>query len=110
EGNVIAANGGDGILIGGHFNRVEGNRIGVNVQGVAMGNGGRGVMITTGGNNTIGGTAEGAGNIIAHNGSVGVEVFAFATSINNAILTNAIYDNGALGINLFPASGPGNGT
>jgi hypothetical protein len=47
--------------------------------------------------NQIGGTAAGAGNIIAHNGEAGVFV---DVSVGNAIQRNRIHDNGGLGIDL----------
>src|SRR5262249_56377341 len=53
-------------------------------------------------NNTVGGTATGAGNVIAFNGHNGVTVglFSFDSSAGNAILSNSIFGNGALGIDL----------
>ena len=53
--------------------------------------------------NTIGGTVAGAGNVIDFNGGAGVAVTDNAQF--NPILTNSIYSNGDLGINL---SGNGN--
>ena len=53
--------------------------------------------------NTIGGTAKGAGNVIAFNGGAGVAIFDPASSgldVNNAILSNLIYANAKLGIDL----------
>src|SRR5262249_28729332 len=53
--------------------------------------------------NTIGGTAAGAGNTIAHNGDQGIAILAAAT-VGNLILGNSIFDNGkvtgGLGIDL----------
>jgi hypothetical protein len=51
---------------------------------------------------TIGGTAAGAGNVIAHNRGAGVAVGSSATdsSVNNGILSNTIFSNGRLGIDL----------
>src|SRR5262249_36950428 len=48
----------------------------------------------------IGGTHSGAGNIIAFNGGAGVLI---SSGTGNAILSNAIFSNGALGIDLAPA-------
>jgi len=103
-GNVISANGLLGIYIHTEDNSVvQGNLIGTDVIGAnALGNGRGGILIDNGANQTaIGGTAAGAGNIIAHNsparGEPGVSVFA---STNNSILGNSIFDNGGLGINL----------
>ena len=53
-------------------------------------------------NNTIGGTVAGAGNIIAFNIGIGVQVGVNPTddSTGNAILGNSIFANGTLGIGL----------
>ncbi len=72
--NVISGNGRDGVLLClANGNRVEGNFIGTDVTGtMALGNG-QGVSIFIGNNNTVGGTASGAGNVISGNG-VGVNM------------------------------------
>jgi hypothetical protein len=49
--------------------------------------------------NTIGGTADGADNRIAHNGGNGVSVSGSASAGNN-VLSNSIFSNGGLGIDL----------
>ena len=102
--NVISGNGGPGVELyfaGTSGNRVQGNRIGVAANGSALGNGGDGVLVTTGaGSNRIGGTAPGAGNVIANNGASGVRV---ESGIRNAILGNRIFDNAELGIDVGPA-------
>jgi hypothetical protein len=101
-GNVISANGHFGLYIhdedGGDV--VQGNSIGTNLTGsIALGNGHAGIVLDRGGNNAIGGTS--AGNIIAHNGSSGGEPgVSVAASTNNLILSNSIFDNGGLGIDL----------
>jgi hypothetical protein len=74
EGNVIAANAGDGVHSTGDDVRVEGNLIGVvKVAGapVAMGNVGDGVSVD-GDTVTVGGSDPLAGNIIGGNGGNGV--------------------------------------
>jgi trimeric autotransporter adhesin len=102
EGNVIAGNVGAGVELGGtnlSNNVIAGNRIGVNAAGTAFGNG-NGVQILGGAsNNQIGGTAAGAGNLIANNTAAGIAVID-PTSIGNVLLGNAIYGNGARGIDL----------
>ena len=50
----------------------------------------------TAANNTIGGTAAGAGNIIAYNTLDGVALSATAGQ-GNSVLGNAIYSNGRIG-------------
>jgi len=79
---------------------VQGNFIGTDITGtLALGNGSDGVVIDVVSNASIGGTAAGASNIIAHNGGVGLDVLG-NSSINNAILGNSIFDQGGLGIDL----------
>ena len=73
-GNVISGNGLDGILIGSFSTTgttVQGNRIGTDPTGMfAIPNGGDGIRIDLARNNTIGGSATGAGNLISGNGTV----------------------------------------
>ena len=95
---MISANG-NGITIndaGTTGNLVQGNLIGTDLTGtVARGNLGRGVSFDLGStNNTIGGTVVGAGNTIANSGTQGVAVVGTGT-IDNQILGNAIFANGA---------------
>jgi hypothetical protein len=60
--------------------QVQGNFIGTNVAGTAaLSNGGIGVVIIDGLNNTVGGTTAGARNIISGNGIHGVEIDDTAT-------------------------------
>lgn len=106
--NLIVGNGGNGVAISGGSlrsdtaaigNLVRGNLIGLNVNGEAAGNGQNGVSIAGASFNQIGGAAEANdGNIIAFNGLDGVSITGVATG--NAILTNSIFENGGLGINL----------
>src|SRR5262249_52419655 len=68
----------------------------------ALGNSGDGVILFSSSKaNTVGGTAAGAGNLVAFN-AVGVVVGGNSTdgSTGNAILGNSIFSNGALGIDL----------
>jgi hypothetical protein len=82
-------------------NRVEGNYIGTTADGTgALGNTEDGVHITGGPDLTaVGGTASGAGNRIAHNGGDGVHI-SHSSSVGNHVLSNRIFDNGGLGIDL----------
>jgi hypothetical protein len=99
QGNVIARNRGNGVNIaaGASNNVLLGNAIGTTPSGSqAYPNGLNGVMIA-GANNTVGGTAAGAGNTIAFNGNDGVLV---DTGTGNAIQENAIFESGNLGIEL----------
>lgn len=104
-GNVISGtNGGDGVSFDSsttNGNMVQGNFIGTNAAGTAaLGNGEWGVNILASGT-AVGGTAAGAGNRIAFNVLDGVIV---ASGVANAIviLSNSIFSNGELGIDLSP--------
>ena len=76
------------------------------VQGNTITNGGYagGVIVSVGSdNNTIGGTAPGASNIIADNSGPGVKVggeIPDTSTYGNTIRGNSIYGNGVLGISL----------
>ena len=71
-GNVIVANGLDGIEVNGTGNTILANYIGVGADGLtALGNEGNGIRFINS-NNTIGGTAGGAGNVISGNGKNGI--------------------------------------
>jgi hypothetical protein len=111
--NVISANGQDGIQFFDVFssgNLVEGNFIGTDITGTKdLGNGGHGIDVQVS-DNTIGGTARAAGNTIAFNGLAGVAV---VDSFNGpttgvAILSNAIFANQGLGIDLNDDGGTPN--
>ena len=112
QGNVISGNGDNGITLSGSTNSlVQGNFIGTNAAGTALGNGQNGVRLdsidaaSTG--NIIGGTAVGAGNTIAFNTDNGVCLYSNPT-LNNRILSNLIFSNGLLGIDLV-SDGRSNG-
>ncbi|MDW8241475.1 MAG: right-handed parallel beta-helix repeat-containing protein, partial [Acidobacteriota bacterium] len=109
--NIISGNNGNGVRIFAFFgrgasgNHVQGNFIGTDVTGAAdLGNSGNGILIEGAPNNMIGGTAAGAGNLIAFNGQPGVFV-AGTTTTGNAIRRNSIHSNGGLGIDLEPLGG-----
>ncbi len=78
EGNVIAGNAYSGVWLNGAGAAgtvLEGNWIGTNPSGAAgLGNNQSGIQITETSGHTIGGTAPGAGNVVAHNGYLGVFV------------------------------------
>ena len=107
-GNVISANGTDGILLsdgsspgtGTTGGVIQGNLIGVGLDGTtALGNGTNGIRILAVSGHLIGGTSAGAGNTIAHNGEDGV-VLGSATATNNSILANTIHSNAERAIDL----------
>ena len=92
EGNLIADSAQHGIRIedsGGSNITIEGNIIGLDINGTtALGNGGDGIFIDIGDDNTVGGTASGAGNLISDNGDDGIELESAATG--NVIQGNKI--------------------
>ena len=110
-GNLISGVAGAGVLIRGtstvtgntlsNRNVIAGNRIGTDATGLnPVPDGGAGVLVNAGAFlNTIGGTAPGAGNVIAFNRNAGVYVESGA---GNGILGNSIFSNAALGIDLAP--------
>ena len=77
---------------------MQGNFIGTDLRGADARQCGDGVVIDVASNNTIGGTEFGEGNSIAFN-RIGVRV---AAGTGNGILTNSIYENAGLGIDLGP--------
>jgi hypothetical protein len=107
-GNVIASNGGDGVRFWGSSasnNHVLGNWIGTDTSGQqVLGNTAHGVWFALGAHdNNVGGLAPGDGNVIAYNAKAGVAVGDFnmdASTVHNAILSNSIYGNVMLGIDL----------
>jgi hypothetical protein len=99
-GNVIGANGGSGVLLsaGATSALVQGNFIGTDTGGtINLGNTADGMTVASSSGNAVGGTAPGAGNVIAFNGNDGVKV---DTGTGNAIRQNSIHDSGNLGIEL----------
>ncbi|WP_169977827.1 Calx-beta domain-containing protein [Tautonia rosea] len=88
---------------------VQGNLIGTDITGtLALSNEVDGVRIRDGAsNNLIGGLTVEAGNTIAFSRRDGVRVEG--PSIQNRILTNSIFDNAGLGINLVEPLVPGVG-
>jgi parallel beta-helix repeat protein len=74
-------------------NLIQSNKIGTNAGGTAaIPNGGDGIFINNAPNNTIGGTAAGAGNRISGNWFFGIQLFGPLTS-GNAIQGNIISGN-----------------
>jgi hypothetical protein len=101
--NLISGNDPAGILIsnpGVVGNVIQGNFIGTDHTGNGnLGNSGAGVRLLNVANNLIGGTAPGAGNRIAFNVDAGVQISDDAGA-GNAVVGNAIFSNGGLGIDL----------
>jgi IPT/TIG domain/S-layer homology domain len=98
-GNVISANAIDGMSIAGQVMGViiQGNFVGTDATGTfALGNQNRGISVF-GGNTIIGGIGPGEGNVVAHSGIGGVDIFGGS---GNTIRGNSIYANGTIGIDL----------
>jgi autotransporter-associated beta strand protein len=110
--NISCYNGAGGIQVGsvavgtGNGNVVQGNWVGIDAAGNAAGNLSRGINIA-GSNNTIGGTAAGAANVIANNGTPASNGFGVVVNsgIGNSIRRNSVHDNRTLGIDLLPPVG-----
>jgi hypothetical protein len=102
--NVISGNNGDGVVIFGSDakgNKVQGNFIGTNAAGSAPLGNDDGVVISSGSDSTIGSAvgSTAGGNRIANNDQDGVLVFG-GLAVGNSILSNSIFSNGELGIDL----------
>ena len=80
-------------------NLIEVNFIGTDVAGTGSLGNGWGIALNGASNNTIGGTGANSGNRIAFNNGYGIAIGGTATG--NAILTNSIFSNVNLGIDLL---------
>jgi hypothetical protein len=102
-GNLISGNNIDGIQFQGGSNNasIQGNRIGVNLASTdALPNSRDGIRLEGSSGTKIGGDA--GGNIIAHNSASGVAIVheGFGNTLGNMVLSNSIFANGGLGIDL----------
>ena len=106
EGNVISGNGSHGIWIidaTTQSNQISQNLIGRNATNTGpLGNFGHGILLESSGPNVIGGGFNpNNANTIAHNGGDGVAVvFGTGPCIKKGIVSNSIFSNGGLGIDL----------
>ncbi len=108
--NVISSNGLNGVGVADTTGVIIiGNYIGTNPTGTtAKGNGQNGVLVSgTSSNITIGGTATGAGNVIANSSQDGILVSS-SSALSATILANSIYSNGEQGIDLGADNGISN--
>ncbi len=97
EGNLISGNSAAGAVLQlANGNTLQDNLIGTDVTGnTALPNQGFGVLgLNTDQNNTIGGTATGAGNVISSNLGGGIE-FEAVDDVNNLVQGNRIGTNAA---------------
>ncbi|MEM7585968.1 MAG: hypothetical protein AAF560_21440 [Acidobacteriota bacterium] len=101
-GNVISANAMGGYATGTFDSVVQGNIIGLDVTGeIALGNGGDGVS----GAEVIGGSADGAGNLISANLGVGIRPVTDGTVLGNRIgVTESGGDAGNTGAGILAES------
>jgi hypothetical protein len=105
-GNVISGNTGNGVYVTGIAaanNIFSGNLIGRNAANTGpLGNTGHGMYFIGSGPNTIGGGFNpNNANVIAHNTLDGVAVVFFqGASFKKGIISNSIFSNGGLGIDL----------
>src|SRR5579884_876369 len=112
--NIISGNSNVGVAVGASGVLVQGNYIGTDVAGATAIANGTGVMESSS-NNTIGGTASGAGNVISGNGA-GVVINSGFTGIQvqgNYIGTNATGTKAvanAYGVEVFGANNTIGGT
>jgi hypothetical protein len=113
-GNTISGNTDYGVYIDGTTtsgNILQGNYIGRNATntGAIAGQSIFAVTITVDSfNNTIGGTAAGAGNVISGNSASAVNISSGSTG--NAIRANSIYGNTGIGVDLASVAAANNGT
>ena len=80
--NVIAGNPRNGVyVVGGTFNSISGNYIGVGSDGATrVANGADGVLLEDASGNTVGGTTAGSGNVISGNLLNGISIAAVPTT------------------------------
>ena len=87
-------------------NQIQGNLVGTQADGTSsLGNlrWGIGSLVPVySAGNVLGGATPNSGNVIAHNGDLGVLI---ANGTGFSVLGNSIYDNGALGIDISPQPG-----
>ncbi len=112
-GNLISGNKHYGVEIGGagaSGNVVLGNLIGTDRSGtVALGNGDSGVMIEGGAtDNTVGGTATGAGNVISANGRVGVLIGQFGLPLRGGLTSGNVVLGNLIGTDVSGTLALGN--
>ncbi|HKA36535.1 MAG TPA: hypothetical protein VKH43_06910 [Thermoanaerobaculia bacterium] len=101
-GNVVSGNDSTGILVffGTKETTIQGNRVGTDISGKPLGNGGHGIWIRQFSSNiAVGGDAP---NVITFNAGAGVAIGTDPsdTSARIRVGKNSIYDNGGLGIDL----------
>ncbi|HWE35205.1 MAG TPA: right-handed parallel beta-helix repeat-containing protein [Isosphaeraceae bacterium] len=108
-GNVVSGNAQDGIFLAESTifaDVVQGNIVGLDKSGAkALGNGGFGVVVRESSSNTIGGPAQGAGNVIGANALAGIAIIGKGAS-GNVVQGNVVGANRA-GTSAFGNRGDG---
>ncbi len=108
--NVISGNDGAGVAMANgdtQNNKVLGNRIGTTASGTGpLGNTSTGVALTFAAGTSVGDGTSGGANTIAFNGGDGVSISGIGLSSGNSVLSNSIFSNGELGIELGNAGDP----
>jgi parallel beta-helix repeat protein len=89
--NIIAGNNGDGIRGGGSGNRIQANRIGVDINGNPLANSKDGVLLIGSSGSMI------CDNTVAYNGGSGIQI---ASGTGDCVKTNSTFSNTGIGINL----------
>lgn len=111
-GNVISGNDNAGIYLNvSSLINIQGNTVGLNASGNAALSNNQGIVLQDSSDNTIGGTASGARNLVSGNVAEGIVVRGASSSANviqgNYVGLNAggtiDLGNGGVGINIFDA-------
>jgi hypothetical protein len=101
--NLISGNTDRGILVNQVDQIIEGNRVGVQADGVSpLGNGGEGIYVNL--RSGVGGTGAGQANTIGFNGGAGIWL-PIASETGATFRGNSIYSNGQLAIDLGGSPG-----
>ncbi len=101
-GNVVSANGADGIVAYANGAVIEGNFVGTDASGtLPLGNAAHGITVFGVNDAHIGDVSAGAGNTVAFNTGTGISIYSFGADISgNTVRGNSIHDNGGIGIDL----------
>ncbi len=79
-GNLVSGNQGGGIVVAGTGYLIQGNRVGTNAAGTEALANGSGILVS-GTNTTVGGTVDGAGNLLSGNLNFGLHVISVSGTV-----------------------------
>jgi hypothetical protein len=97
-GNVISGNNADGLLLSGTGSLVQGNIIGATADGSSpLGNAGAGIFLRSAHGSTVGGSSQGAGNLISANGGHGLLLWASGSLIQGNNIGTDLTGTNSLG-------------